>query len=353
MGKVALNVTTTYYAGSFVYEGSSLKYILHGEGMITMEGTPQYQYHIRDLPKAFGIGNNRLTVNSGGTIVDQAAYYPFGMLMTDKYNGGINNKYLYNGKELQDDELAGVNLDWYDYGARFYDASLARFHTLDPKTEDYLFQSPFVYAANNPVIFIDDNGEGPILGIVGAIGGALVEAGSQVVGNMATGKSISEAIRKIDYADVAIAAVEYGLAGLTNGASLAAGSIVADAAKASIDVSSEGEVKTVFNGTKSAVSASIELGVGKVAGDALGKVSKKLTTNIESTTKQIIENVSEKMDDVFEDNVSSLSSKTMAKDTKLDIQGGESIVEKGAGQVVNSANTAQAVELTKKIEDER
>lgn len=71
------------------------------------------------------------------------------------------NKYLYNGKELQDEQLGGVNLDWYDYGSRYYDPALARFHTIDPKAETFKFQSPYTYAANNPILFIDENGEGP------------------------------------------------------------------------------------------------------------------------------------------------------------------------------------------------
>jgi RHS repeat-associated protein len=61
------------------------------------------------------------------------------------------NQYLYNGKELQD-ELA---LDWYDYGARFYDPQIGRFTSLDPIADNFYELSPYNYASNSPVAKID------------------------------------------------------------------------------------------------------------------------------------------------------------------------------------------------------
>ena len=88
-------------------------------------------------------------------------YYPFGLVMNQQNyfaDGVLSNKYLYNNKELQDDELAGNSLGWYDYGARFYDAELARFTTIDPLAERYSQMSPYGYCANNPINAFDPDG---------------------------------------------------------------------------------------------------------------------------------------------------------------------------------------------------
>ena len=153
LAKIGTSSNYTYYAGSFVYSGSSLSYILTKEGMWLPGGN--YQYYLKDH-----LGNTRLAVNTsgqGGTVVQQTDYYPFGMDIAS-YNGGLDNKYRYNGKEFQEDVINSKSLGWYDYGARFYDPAIGRWHSIDPLAEKSRRWSPYNYCVDNPMRFIDPDG---------------------------------------------------------------------------------------------------------------------------------------------------------------------------------------------------
>ncbi|MFD0963227.1 RHS repeat-associated core domain-containing protein [Pseudofulvibacter geojedonensis] len=81
---------------------------------------------------------------------------------------GRQHKYGYNGKE----ENQELGLEWMDFGARNYDAALGRWMNLDPQAETMPTYSPYNFAFNNPVYFVDPDGERPCPN--GDCGGAVI-----------------------------------------------------------------------------------------------------------------------------------------------------------------------------------
>jgi len=110
-----------------------------------------YHYYMTDH-----LGNNRVVVNASGTVIQRNHYYPFGTAFAENtVDEQKKQPYKYNGKEL--DQMHGLNL--YDYSARYYESAVGRFTSMDPLAEKYYSISPYVYVANNPLKYIDPNGE--------------------------------------------------------------------------------------------------------------------------------------------------------------------------------------------------
>jgi len=98
---------------------------------------------------------NFLANGAAITFLEELHYYPFGLLMEGIGTAATTqNKYRYNGKELNDD--FGLNLS--DYGARWYDAALGRWWSVDPLAEPQANYSPYAYTYNNPLSFIYPTG---------------------------------------------------------------------------------------------------------------------------------------------------------------------------------------------------
>ena len=144
--KTGSTTTTTDYCGNVVYENGVQKLLLTDEGYVTLSDS-KYHYYLKDHQ-----GNNRVVINQSGTVEETNHYYPFGGVFA---SSGNVQPYKYNGKEY--DGKKGLN--WYDYGARHYDAALGRFTTNDRFSEKYHSLSPYQYGANNPVNTIDINGD--------------------------------------------------------------------------------------------------------------------------------------------------------------------------------------------------
>lgn len=172
------------YLDGFQYSNGSLQFFPTSEGYVRatdVGGTIAYSYVYNYIDH---LGNTRLSYARDLQnpnvlkILEENHYYPFGLKHTNynsdllvhrEYRGALgikdpetpqpfipvlSNNYKYNGKEFQGE----LGLNFYDYGARNYDPALGRWMNIDPLAEMGRRYSPYAYAMDNPVYFIDPDG---------------------------------------------------------------------------------------------------------------------------------------------------------------------------------------------------
>jgi RHS repeat-associated protein len=146
------NGVARHYLHGIEYDGNRIDIIHTEEGIArnNPDGKYSYEYSLTDH-----LGNTRYSFdvyNGSLRRIQEQDYYAFGKIRDGQYVFGEKNKYLYNGKELQEE------LGQLDYGARFYDPIIGRFNTIDPLAQISRKNSPYSYALNNPIRFIDVDG---------------------------------------------------------------------------------------------------------------------------------------------------------------------------------------------------
>ncbi|MGV0996423.1 RHS repeat-associated core domain-containing protein [Empedobacter falsenii] len=227
--------TITEYLDGFQYKDGVLQFFPTTEGYVNAitDGTISYNY-VYNLTDH--LGNVRVSyawdeVNNTLKTVNEDHYYPFGLQHKGytrsaareivresdlieigiglaapgggSTSGSANYKYKYNGKELQDELGFGM----YTFGFRDYMPDIGRFTTIDPMADFVNYQSPYVMADNNPVIYEDVYG----LGIINAIGNLLKRVFNGIAGaiiprsmqscscNYKTKESLGDAFRRPDF----------------------------------------------------------------------------------------------------------------------------------------------------------
>ena len=140
------DTTVVDYLHDIAYKNGSPEYVITETGYLSLtDGV--YRYYIKDY-----LGSIRLVKNSSGAIEEINNYYPSGALFAAPVPDVQN--YKYSGKEI----VSFAGLGWYDYGARYYDPVLMRWHSADPLLEKYYGVSPYAFCSNNYSNFVDPDG---------------------------------------------------------------------------------------------------------------------------------------------------------------------------------------------------
>lgn len=166
--KIVSTGTTTDYAGPYIYEGGTLKFFSQPEGYVEPDGSSfdyvyQYKDHLGNIRLTYADSDGNGSINASTEIIEEHNYYAYG-LKHQGYNTNVSanvnsaaKRWMFGGMEYGEE----LGLDWYDISARNYDPALGRWMNIDPLAEQMRRHSPYNYAFDNPIFFLDPDGMMP------------------------------------------------------------------------------------------------------------------------------------------------------------------------------------------------
>jgi RHS repeat-associated protein len=189
-------------------------------------------------------------------------------------------RYLYNGNEI----IRDLNLEIYDFNARFYDPVIGRFLSVDPLADhpNQLSSSPYSYGANNPVLHTDPDGKCPPW-ICGALIGAGLDYGLQVTENILRNKGqiTIEAFTNVDGSSISTSA----LAGATGAGLVTKFKKAHTLIRLGVEVASDGGASAlnqyVNEGEVDLADVAIDAASGQLVGKGVSKYLKGKAQNSE------------------------------------------------------------------------
>lgn len=169
---VGSSVTTTDYAGNYMYLDDNLEFFNHPEGYImVVAGTGgetkgfkggettttefeyvfQYKDHLGNIRLSYSDADQNGSIIES-EIIEESNYFPFGLKQwgyntTNVGGNDLAQQWKYQGQELTND----LEFNMYEFKWRMHDPATGRFIQIDPLAEDYVYNSTYAFAENRVI----------------------------------------------------------------------------------------------------------------------------------------------------------------------------------------------------------